>query len=316
MIYKIKNNVLEAHISDMGATLIKFIDLKTGKDLVLGFDEEEKYIGNSCYMGASVGRNANRIENGKILLNGKEYNLTINDNMNQLHGGGINGFSFKKWSLSEKTDTKLVFSYFSKDLEEGYPGNLTVNVTYELDENNLIWKYSGKADEDTILNMTNHSYFNFGDNDIMNHYLTIYTDKYSPIDEYSLTLDSIVDVKNTPYDFTLSTKVGDNLKQLESGIDNNYVYENMLDKKMATLEYDGLLMNVYSDLPDMHLYTGYYINDDIGKYNKAYTKYSGLCLECQYYPNAINYEKYIKPILKKNETMCHYIKYEIKHIGG
>ena len=311
MFYTIKNDKLEACISDKGATLIKFIDLKTGRDLVLGFDDEEKYKSHGCYFGASVGRNANRIGKGKFSLNNKEYQLTINDNGNQLHGGGLDGLSFKKWNVDSINDTKIVLSYYSLALDQGFPGNLNVTITYEIKDNNLIWSYSGKSDEDTILNMTNHSYFNFGDDNILNHYLQIYTNKYSLTDKNALTLDTVCDTKDTAYDFSNLTLVNDNLSKLENGIDNNYVFENMNDKLVATLEYENISMNVYSDLPDVHLYTGYYINEEIGKYNKHYGKYSGLCLECQFYPNGINYEGFIKPILYAGKTMNHYIKYEI-----
>ena len=159
--------------------------------------------------------------------------------------------------------------------------------------------------------MTNHSYFNLGDEDIMNEYLHITSDKYSPVDEYSLTLDEVKDVKGTAYDFTTFTRLEDNLSKLDKGIDNNYVWEYLGDKLMASLKNDKLQLNVYSDLPDMHLYTSYYLNGDIGKYGLIYNKYKALCLECQYYPNGINYSDYIKPILKKGEKMSHYIRYEL-----
>ena len=315
MIYVIENDYLKAYVSDLGATLTKLIDKKTNIDLVLGFDSDEdyqKYCGTN--IGASIGRNANRIGNAKFTLNGKEYKLSVNDNVNQLHGGGVNGFAFKRWNKVSETKEEIVLSYFSKDLEEGFPGNLNVEVTYKLDKNNLIWSYSGKADQDTILNMTNHSYICLGDDNIFEQELQINSDKYSPTDACSLTLGETKDVKGTPYDFLSYTKLKNNLNRLECGIDNNYVWETMGDKLMASVKNDKLELSVYSDLPDMHLYTAYYLNGEIGKYNKIYDKYSALCLECQYYPNGINYEGYIKPILKKDETMSHYIRYEIKNI--
>ena len=311
MIYVLENDYLKAYVSDLGATLTKLIDKKTGTDVVLGFVNDEDYIKSLCYLGASVGRNANRIGNGRFSLNGNDYQLTINDNMNQLHGGGINGFCFKRWNKVLETKEELTLSYFSKDGEEGFPGNLNVEVTYKLDKNSLVWSYSGESDKDTILNMTNHSYFNLGDENIYNHELKIHTDKYSPVDEYSLTLDRVESVTNTPYDFTNFVKVKDNLDKLNGGIDNNYVFEEMGDKLMAELRYNNLQLNVYSDLPDMHFYTGEYLNGDNAKNGKSYHAFEGLCLECQYYPNGINYDNYIKPILKKGETMSHYIRYEI-----
>ena len=310
MIYEIENEFIKASISDLGATLVKLIDKKSGKDIVLGFDDEKSYLDTKCYLGASVGRNANRIGNACFNLNGKKYQLSVNDNMNQLHGG-IDNFAFKRWKISNQKDDSISFELFSKDNEEGFPGNLNVTVTYKLDANNLIWSYSGKSDQDTIFNMTNHSYFNLGDDDIFNHELKIYTDKYSPIDEYGLTLDKTLDTKDTPYDFSDFRLLDDNLSRLKDGIDNNYVFENMSDKLMAELKYQNLHLKVYSDLPDMHLYTSSALMTCLGKDNKTYKKYSAICLECQYYPNGINYDSYIKPILKKGDVVTHYIKYEI-----
>ena len=310
MYYDIENGHIKATISDLGATLIKLIDKKSGKDIVLGFDDEKQYIDTKCYLGASVGRNANRIGNAEFKLNGKTYKLTVNDNMNQLHGG-INNFVFQTWKVVDKKDDSITFEIFSKDGDEGFPGNLTARVTYKLDNNNLIWSYSGKSDQDTIFNMTNHSYFNLGDDNIFNHELKIYTDKYSPTDEYALTLDKAVDVAGTPYDFRDFTVIGNNISKLENGIDNNYVFEKMGDKLMAELRYKDLQLKVYSDMPDMHLYTSGNLINCTGKDNKTYKKFSAVCLECQFYPNGINYDSFIKPILKKGEEVTHYIKYEI-----
>lgn len=315
MICVIENEYLKAYISDLGATLIKLIDKQTNIDLVLGFDAEEDYFKYSgTNMGASIGRNANRIGGGSFVLNEQKYYLTQNDNNNQLHGGGANGFAFKRWNVIESGKDYIIFDYYSTDKEEGYPGNLRVEVSYTLNQNNIIWKYSGKSDKDTLLNMTNHSYFCLGDDDILNQQLMIYTNKYSHIDDYSLTIDKVCDTINTPYDFYSFKKIKYNLSKLKNGIDNNYVWEYIGNKLMASLKNDRLQLNVYSDLPDMHLYTAYYLNGERGKYFKTYRSYSGICLECQYYPNSINYDSFIKPILHSNETMTHYIRYEINNI--
>jgi len=314
MIYVLENDYLKAYVSDMGATLTKLIDKKSNTNCVLGFLNDEDYVRSACYLGASVGRNANRIGNAKFNLNGKTYELSVNDNMNQLHGGGLNGFSFKTWNKVSETKEEITLSLFSKDGEEGFPGNLNVEVTYKLDKNSLIWEYSGTTDEDTILNMTNHSYFNLGDTNIYNHEIKIHTDKYSPVDEYSLTQANVTKVEGTPYDFRDFAKVKDNLDSLGGGIDNNYVWEVMGDKLMAELRCNNLQLNVYSDLPDMHFYTGEYLNGSNANNGSSYKPYDGLCLECQYYPNGINYDGFIKPILKKGETMTHYIRYEINNI--
>ncbi|MBR5341689.1 MAG: galactose mutarotase [Erysipelotrichaceae bacterium] len=313
MKYTIKNEYLKAEISELGATLTKLIDKNSGVDLVLGFDSDEDYIRyNDCNIGATIGRNSNRIGNSRFTLNGKEYVLNANNNMNNLHGGGFNGFGFKMWKTDEVDDNHITLSYFSKDGEEGFPGNLNISVTYSLNENNLLFEFEGESDEDTIFNITNHSYFTLGDDTILDDELLITTDKYSPTDEYALTLDEVRDVKGTPYDFTQFRKLNDNLSKLEAGIDNNYVWETIGDKLMTQFRNDKLQLNLYSDLPDMHLYTAYYLGGQEGKYGKIYKPFNGLAMESQYYPNGINYgNKHLLPILKKGEKMSHFIRYEI-----
>lgn len=313
----IENDQIRAEISELGATLVRFIEKGSGKDIVLGFDSDEEYLKNSGpNLGATIGRNANRIGNARFTLNGKEYRLTVNDNMNQLHGGGIEGFAFRMWETIEKKDDMVKLHYFSKDGEQGFPGNLSVTVTYRLDKDSLIFAFEGECDADTIFNITNHSYFNLGDPDIRDEKLRITTDRYSPTDEYSLTLDETRDVKDTPYDFCETRRIGDSLERLSTGIDNNYVWENTDDKLMCELSNDSLSLKVYSDLPDMHVYTGYYLNGEEGKYGQVYVPYKGIALECQYYPNGINYgDRYLLPVLKKGQKMSHYIRYEIDGIG-
>ena len=317
MIYTIENEYLKAQVAELGATLVKLIDKASGQDLVLGFESEEEYLANSGpNLGATIGRNANRIGEARFKLNGREYKLSVNDNMNQLHGGGINGFAFRKWEVKDLEKDKITLSYFSKDGEEGFPGNLTTNVTYSLDKDSLIFSFEGESDEDTLFNITNHSYFTLGEENILEDELYVTTDRYSPVDEFSLTKDEVKDVKGSPYDFTSFWKMKDNLCRLERGIDNNYVWENFEDKLMASFRNEKLQLNVYSDLPDMHVYTAYYLGGEKGKYGITYKPYQGIALECQYFPNGINYgEKYLLPILKKGEKMSHYIRYEIKTIG-
>ena len=316
MKYTIENEYLKAEISELGATLTKLIDKKTGTDIVLGFDSDEDYIRYAgTNIGATIGRNCNRIGNARFELNGKTYLLSVNDNMNQLHGGGINGFAFKNWKAESFNDTEIVLSYDAKDGEEGFPGNLHTEVCYRLEEDTLFFGFEGICDQDTLFNITNHSYFNLGDPDIMDEYLHITTDKYSPTDEYSLTLDETVQTDGTPYDFNTFTRIGDNLSRLEKGIDNNYVWEKIEDKLMCELKNNRLQLNVYSDLPDMHVYTSYYLNNEQGKYHQTYKQYMGIALECQYYPNGINYgDHYLVPILKKGEKMSHYIRYQVKEV--
>ena len=277
MIYTIENEYLKAQVAELGATLVKLIDKASGQDLVLGFESEEEYLANSGpNLGATIGRNANRIGEARFKLNGREYKLSVNDNMNQLHGGGINGFAFRKWEVKDLEKDKITLSYFSKDGEEGFPGNLTTNVTYSLDKDSLIFSFEGESDEDTLFNITNHSYFTLGEENILEDELYVTTDRYSPVDEFSLTKDEVKDVKGSPYDFTSFRKMKDNLCRLERGIDNNYVWENFEDKLMASFRNEKLQLNVYSDLPDMHVYTAYYLGGEKGKYGITYKPYQGI----------------------------------------
>ena len=310
----IENEFLKVEVNELGATLVRFIDKKSNTDIVLGYDDDDAYLRNRFNLGASIGRNANRIANASFQLNGTDYQLTINDHGNQLHGGGVNGFAFKNWKVVSKKEDEIIFSYFSQDKEEGFPGNLNVQVRYKVENNTLLWEYSGECDQDTILNMTNHTYFNLGDESILDEYLHIDTDRYSPTNDVALTLDEVKDVKGTAYDFTRFTKLGDSLPEIYN-IDNNYVWEVMGDKLMAELKNDRLKLSVYSDLPDMHLFTAAMLQTDTGKNGVPYGNYGGVALECQFYPNGINYGgKYILPILKKGDKMCHYMRYELEEV--
>lgn len=313
MRYQLENSDIVIEVSEVGATLTRFIDKKTNTDLVCGFDSDEEYAKNcGCNIGATIGRNCNRIGGASFVLNGKTYNLRKNDGNNNLHGGGREGFAFKYFSLVDKKDDELVFEYLSRDLEEGFPGNLTIRVSYKLENNNLIISFTGSSDADTVFNVTNHSYFNMGDLNVLDQQLHITSNKYAPTDETGLTLSTVKNVEGTPFDFTSFRRIGDALAKLENGIDNNYVWENMDDKLLCQVKNDKLQMNVYSNLPDMHVYTANYLETEEGKYGRQYHKYGAICFEAQFYPNAINYDEYIKPILKANETKTYYIKYEIK----
>lgn len=312
MRHTIENEFLKVEISEFGAILAKLIDKKTNHDFVLGFESDQEYIDCGGNLSMCVGRNANRIGNAKFSLNGVEYKLSVNDNMNQLHGGGVNGFGYKNWTVKDLKQDAIVLYYDAKDLEEGFPGNCHAEVEYKLDNNNLIITFTGTSDKDTIFNMTNHAYFTLGKDKIYDDELKVETDKYSPTDKYSLTLDEVKDVRNTPFDFTEFTRIGDQLSKLENGIDHNYVWENMNDKLMCSYRNENHQLNVYSDLPDMHIYTANYLGDVIGKYGKKYSKQAAICFECQFYPNGINYDNYIKPILKANDVSKHYMRLEIK----
>ena len=317
-LYVLENEDLKVGVTDLGATLVAFIDKKTGIDIVYGFEDASGYeTQHGSYIGATVGRTCNRIGKGTFTLNGKEYHVPINNGPNSLHGG-IEGFSFKKFD-TELKENAVVFTYVSKDGEEGYPGNLTLTVEYKLCKNSLKYTWSGICDQDTLFNITNHSYFNCnGEGTILNHTLKINTDKVALLDKDGMATDQVLDVKGTAFDFTQEQVIFERLEmghenlKIASGYDHNYVFENLDVKEMCTLKGDTLQLDIISDCPDMHVYGGNFLDGECkGKYGDYYQAKSAICFECQYYPNAINYEGFYKPILKANERKTHFMEYVV-----
>lgn len=318
--HTIENEYISVTVMNMGAALVSFVDKKSGIDIVLGFDSYEGYLDQQgSYMGATIGRCANRIANGCFVLNGKEYHLSKNSFPHSLHGGYDN-FSFKIFDM-KKEKNAVLFTYYSKDHEEEYPGNLRLEVEYRLENHSLVYTFKGISDQDTIMNITNHSYFNLnGKGDILSHELKINTDRVALNDEHALATEKIIHVKDTAFDYQNFHQIGERLKigheNLLDGYDHNYVFENTDIKEMAVLKNDYMLLQVTSDLLDMHLYTANHLNGTLkGKNNQVYQKHAGICFECQYYPNAINYDHVSKPVLVANHPMTHFIRYTLKEIS-
>ena len=315
-LYTIENDEIKVSVSDLGATLVKFIDKKSGIDIVYGFDDAsdyEKY--QDTYMGAMVGRCVNEIRNGQFVLNNQVFNISKNKDNHSMHGG-YEGLSFKKFDAQIK-ENSIIFTYLSKDKEEGYPGNLEISVEYKICKNCLRIMFSGISDQDTIFNLSNHAYFNCnGEGSILDHTLKINSNLVSLVDEKGMTTEQIINVNNIAFDYTKENIIYERLLQnhenlvFTNGYDHNYVFESLNVKEMATLKGECLQLDIISDLPNMHVYTANYLNGEIkGKYNQYYQSKSALCFECQYYPNAINYNHFIKPILKANEKKTHFIEY-------
>lgn len=317
--YVLENEYLKVEVMNLGATLVSFVDKIHDCDMVLGFEDLETYLTqHGSYLGATVGRCANRIAKGCFKLHDCEYHVPINNGPNSLHGGNDN-FFFQVYDVQE-LDHAIEFSYHSKNGEEGYPGNLDLKITYEIDGKNLFYKIEGLSDQDTILNITNHSYFNLsnGATDILDHKLKIYTDRVAMVDENGLTKDEVINVKGTDFDFREFKPIREAVNSnhpnivLARGLDHNFVFENFDEKLVAELCYKDRHLKVTSDLPGMHIYTANYLDGEVrGKKGRYYKEHDGVCFECQYYPNAINYENYLKPILYKNQKMQHFIKYTI-----
>jgi len=315
------SNGMTAKLTNLGAILVSLLvpDSKNNLiDVVLGFDNPEKYFKNNCYFGSTVGRNSNRIKNAKFSINGKEYLLDQNDRTNDLHSG-FNGYNTKIWDYEvDEENTSIKFNIVSPDGDQGFPGTFKVSVTYKLTEDNSIEiSYNGISDEDTIANMTNHSYFNLNGHDsgtAMNHKLLIKASKYVPVDNELIPLGRLDNVINTPMDFTnfkvIGKEIDSNFEQLKftGGYDHSFAIDKSIQgiEKIATLVGDisNITMDVYTDCIGVQFYAGNFIEDvpQIGKNDYEYKKRSGICLETGYFPDAINQPNFVSPILKKGEV--------------
>jgi aldose 1-epimerase len=324
-IYTLTNsNGMIAEISNFGGVIValKVPDSKGNlEDVVLGFDELDRYIAEGPFLGALIGRFANRIEHGAFKLNGVEYNVPKNDGENCLHGG-TKGFDKVLWEVKplEAKEQAIELTYLSKDGEEGFPGNLQVKVTYTLTEDNSIKiDYYAVCDKDTVINLTNHSYFNLSGHasgNILKHKLMLNSDKFTVSDQYSIPTGEIRGVKGTPMDFTKLTEIGENIdfdyEQIvfAKGYDHNWVLNvsGKAPEKAAEVidENSGRVMEVYTTKPGVQFYTGNFLNDSyIGKGGVPYTRRTGFCLETQYFPNAMNTENFPSPILRAGEEYKH-----------
>ncbi len=297
-----------AQIINYGATVTSLrVPDRNGKmeDVVLGYDSLRGYIEDTAYFGSIVGRYGNRIGKGRFQLDGKQYQLSINDGENHLHGG-TQGFNKVLWDtrvLSDSTEPSLQLQYVSRDGEEGYPGTVTLKVTYTLsDANELRIDYEGTADQPTILNPTHHSYFNLSGSfteTILNHLLMIEADHITPVDKGLIPTGEIASVKNTPMDFRRPAPIGAHINDVNEqlafgrGYDHNWVLrgESGRIRKVAELyeSTSGRLMSVFTDQPGLQFYSGNFLDGTAkGKSGIAYQHRTGLCLEAQAFPDTPN----------------------------
>ncbi len=312
------SNNMKVGILNYGGTVVSIeVPDKNGKfdDVALGYDTIEKYCKNTCYFGALIGRHGNRIEDSKFELNGKVYNLAVNDGKNHLHGG-IKGFDKVIWKAEPSTDGKsLKLTYTSPDGEENYPGNLDVTVTYSLtDENELKLDYFAVSDKDTVINLTNHTYFNLAGHasgDVLKHQMMINADKFTVINNEGIPTGEIRDVKGTPLDFTELTEIGVGIDSTYEqmicgkGYDHNWVLKVSGKKPEKAAEVycseTGRLMEVFTTKPGVQFYSGNFVTKHEGKNGAIYGKRGGLCLETQFFPNAMKHKNFPSPILKAGE---------------
>ena len=282
------------------------------EDVVLGYDSLQDYIDDTPYFGAIVGRYGNRIANGKFSIDGKTYQLATNDGKHHLHGG-IKGFDKVVWdgkTFIEPSEAGVKLNYYSKDGEEGYPGNLKVTVVYTLnDDNELMIDYEAETDKPTVINLTHHSYFNLkgaGNGDILEHKIMINADKYNDVDQTLIPTGEFNEVKKTAMDFTTPNSIGSRIEEVEGGYDHNFVLNNF-DGKMRLVAKvkepeSGRIMEVYTDQPGIQFYSGNFLDgSNIGKGGKVYNKHYGFCLETQHFPDSPNHSNFPSVVLRPGE---------------
>lgn len=318
-------------VTDFGATLVSvlFAD-KEGvmKDMVLGYDDAASYEkGTSCF-GATIGRNGNRIKDARFTIDGKEWVIEANENNNSLHSGK-NGFNHLMWEMKESGDNYVTFYHYSPQEEQGFPGNMHVTVTYTLDDEDTVHiTYHAKADADTVMNFTNHSYFNLAGHDsgvMLDQKLQLFADAYTPDeDSHSIPTGEIAPVAGTPMDFTTMKPIGQDInadfEQLHftGGYDHNYVLSDKPGtmRQMAKAECDasGIAMDAYTECCGVQLYAGNFIGTQTGKGRVTYGDRHGFCLESQFYPNAVNEKNFPSPVVPANTEYHSETKYHFYHI--
>jgi len=319
-IYTLKDSSIEARITNYGGIIVSLkVPDRSGKpgDVVLGFDNLAGYVDNfnhkgTAFFGALIGRYANRIAHATFTLDGKKYDLPKNDGDNSLHGGP-HGFNNVVWKARPIKDG-VELTYLSKDGEAGYPGNLTAVVRYTLVDRSLRIEYSATTDKDTVLNLTNHSYFNLTGKpkDILGHQLTLHASRFTPVDATLIPTGELKSVASTPFDFrkpaTIGARINDSDEQLQRGhgYDHNWVLDNASGKLAEAAElYDpssGRVLRVLTDQPGIQFYSGNFLDGTIkGKGGVAYQHRTGLCLETQHFPDSPNHPSFPSTELKPGQ---------------
>ena len=319
-LYTLRNtNGMEARITNYGGIVVSLTAPDRNgayEDVVLGFDDVEQYMGPHPYFGAIVGRYGNRIANGRFTLNGETYALAQNNGENALHGGR-NGFDKAVWQAEPVTTDEgqaLRLTYLSPDGEEGYPGNLSVAVTYTLtDDNALRIDYEATTDKATPVNLTNHSYFNLagaGSGDVLGHVLKLHADRYTVPDDQLIPTGELRSVEGTPLDFREPTPIGarwDQLPERLKGYDHNFVLNDWEPGRLVPCAElhdpsSGRRMRVLTTEPGVQVYTAIHLRVDHGKGGKSYGPAGGVCLETQHFPDSPNRPEFPSTVLRPGET--------------
>lgn len=320
-LYTLKNkNGMEVCITNFGGRIVSvMVPDKNGnmKDVVLGFDSIADYVNIASDFGASIGRYANRIKDGKIVIDGDTIQLPQNNFGHCLHGGP-KGWQYQVYEAKQIDGTKLELVRQSPDGDENFPGNVTAKVTYTLtDDNSIDISYEATTDKKTVINMTNHSYFNLsGDaqKPITDHLLYVNADKFTPVDSTFMTTGEILDVKGTPMDFTVAKTVGQDIDKYEydqlkngNGYDHNWVLNTNGDIKQVaarlTSPVSGITLEVYTDEPGIQVYSGNFLDGTVkGKKSIVYNQRAAICLETQHYPDSPNKPEWPSVLLEPGKT--------------
>lgn len=319
-LYVLKNaNGVEVTLTNYGARIVSvMVPDRDGnmQDVVAGYDNVDDYVNTDNNFGATIGRYGNRIANGKITVDGVEYELPQNNFGHTLHGGP-EGYDRQVFDAVQPDSQSVVFTYLSEDGEAGFPGNLNVKVTMTLTDDNAIdLQYEAETDKETVVNLTNHSYFNLsgdGNNTILDHLLMINADQFTPVDDTFMTTGEILPVEGTPMDFRVPTAVGERIDQYEydqlkngDGYDHNWVLNTNGDiSQVSATVYSpatGIQLEVYTDEPGVQVYAGNILDGTLtGKNGAVHTKRTAICLETQKYPDSPNKADWPSPYLKPGE---------------
>ncbi|SHJ97913.1 aldose epimerase family protein [Hespellia stercorisuis] len=311
------NNMMYVAVSDYGASLVRMVVPDVDQmpvDVVLGYDKASGYEAGDLFFGGTIGRCANRVGGAVFAINGTQYQLDKNDNENNLHSG-MDYYNKRLWEVRNKNNHRVTFTLHSADGDQGFPGTIDVEVTYELTEDNeLKISYFATPNVDTIINMTNHSYFNLNGHasgDVLKHQVAIDADYYTETDKDAIPTGRVVPVAGTPMNFKkrkeIGRDIGDRYEALVygHGYDHNYVLKN--EKKMAKVavavgDRTAIKMEVYTDLPGMQFYTANYVDGEHGKEGAVYQKRSAFCFETQFFPDAIHHIDFDGPICRAGEN--------------
>lgn len=331
-LYVLRNkNNMEVCVTNFGGRIVSvMVPDKNGKmqDVVLGFDSIQDYITKPSDFGASIGRYANRINQGRFTLDGVEYQLPRNNYGHCLHGGP-QGFQYRVFDAKQTDEQHLELTYFAEDGEEGFPGNITCKVFMNLtDENAIDISYEAETDKPTIVNMTNHSYFNLDGDAVSNseHLLTLNADYYTPVDSTFMTNGKIASVQDTPMDFRKPTPVGKHINEFDfiqlkngNGYDHNWVLNTKGDikSKCASLKSTktGIVLDVYTNEPGIQMYAGNFLDGTLkGKKGRTYNQRASVCLETQKYPDTPNKPKWPSATLRPGEkyNSCCIFKFSVE----